>query len=183
MEAWPKRVPDLYHGEPIIIAAKTSSAGEKVTIKGMRSLAPWQATLDISQGHSGDGIGVFWARSKIAALMDSLHDGADKDKVRKDVINVALTHHLVSRYTSLVAVDRTPSRLPSEELEFEHIPSLLPAGSGMATGFSKTATGWVVQLVLGLLCLGAASTMLLYLPPRPVTPGSDPRSPMTPSSA
>ena len=156
VEAWPKRVPDLYHGEPIIIAAKTSSAGEKVTIKGMRSLAPWQASLDMSQGHSGGGIGVFWARSKIAALMDSLHDGADKDKVRQDVINVALTHHLVSRYTSLVAVDVTPTRPAETDLDTHALPVNLPQGQNYQKIFGQlpqTATPAELHLIIGFVLL------------------------------
>ncbi len=155
-EAWPKRVPDLYHGEPIIIAAKTKNAAEKVTIKGTRSLAPWQATLDMSQGRSGNGIGVFWARSKIAALMDSLHDGADKDKVRKEVINVALTHHLVSRYTSLVAVDVTPTRPAEADLDTHAMPVNLPQGQNYQKIFGQlpqTATPAELHLIIGFVLL------------------------------
>ena len=156
VEAWPKRVPDLYHGEPIILAAKTSTAGEKVIIKGMRSLAPWQATLNMTQGRSGEGIGVFWGRSKIAALMDSVHEGADKTKVREEVINVALTHHLVSRYTSLVAVDVTPTRPQNASLDSHALPVNLPQGQNYQKIFGQlpqTATPAELHLLIGFMLL------------------------------
>ena len=154
VEAWPKRVPDLYDGEPLILAAKTSGAGEKVTIKGMRALTPWQATLDMMQGRSGEGIGVFWARSKIAALVDSLHEGEDKDKVREAVISVALTHHLVSRYTSLVAVDVTPTRPAHAPLDRHAMPVNLPQGQNYQKIFGQlpqTATPAELHLLSGLV--------------------------------
>ncbi len=156
VEVWPRRVPDLYYGEPIILAAKTSGGKEKVTLKGVRALAPWQATLDLDQAHRGEGIGVFWARSKIAALMDSLHDGADKAVVRKAVINVALTHHLVSRYTSLVAVDVTPTRPQSASLDSHAMPVNLPQGQNYQKIFGQlpqTATPAELHLIIGFVLL------------------------------
>jgi Ca-activated chloride channel family protein len=155
-EAWPRRVPDLYYGEPIILVAKASGGKEKVTIKGMRALAPWQATLDLDQGHRGEGIGVLWARSKIAALMESLHDGADQAEVRKAVINVALNHHLVSRYTSLVAVDVTPTRPQSAALDSHALPVNLPQGQNYQKIFGQlpqTATPAARHLIIGFVLL------------------------------
>ena len=73
---------------------------------------------------------------------------------------------LLTRYTSLVAIDKTPSRSASEGFGSESVPSLLPAGSGFSTGFSQTSTGWVIKLLLALLSISAVSAMLLYVPPR-----------------
>ena len=165
VEAWPERVPDLYQGEPIILAAKTSSGADKVIIKGMRSLAPWQATFDMTQGSSGKGIGVFWARSKIAALMDSLHDGAEQDKVREEVIKVALTHHLVSRYTSLVAVDVTPTRPQQAALKRHGMPGNLPQGQNFQKIFGQlpqTATPAELNLFIGFALLLLAGGIMYY---------------------
>ena len=55
-------------------------------------------------------MGVLWARAKIDALMDAGRRGAPEAEIRAAVLDVALTHHLVSKYTSLVAVDVTPTR-------------------------------------------------------------------------
>jgi len=156
VEALPQRIPDLYAGEPVIFAARTSREGETVTLKGMRSLAPWQATLDLTQARNGDGIGVFWARSKIAALMDSLHEGEDENKVREEVTNLALTHHLVSRYTSLVAVDVTPTRPLQAALNQHALPVNLPQGQNYQKIFGQlpqTATPAELHLLAGFVLL------------------------------
>ena len=163
VEAWPKRIPDLYHGEPIVLAARTSSVGDKIIIKGIRSLAPWQASLDMTQASSGKGIGVFWARSKIGALMDSLHDGAEQAKVREEVIKVALTHHLVSRYTSLVAVDVTPTRPQEASLKRHAMPGNLPQGQNYQKIFGQlpqTATSAELNLFIGFVLLLLAGLIM-----------------------
>ena len=82
------------------------------------------------------------------------------------MVDLALEFGLLTRYTSLVAVDRTPVRAVQESIETADVPSLLPAGSGMVSGFSQTATGWPMQLGLSLLSLLVALAMLLYTPPK-----------------
>ena len=43
--------------------------------------------------------------------MDSLHEGAVKEDVRAEVIDVALDFNLVTAFTSLVAVEEVPTAL------------------------------------------------------------------------
>ena len=58
------------------------------------------------------GIGVLWARAKIEALTDARKGGEPEAEARNAIVEVALAHHLVSKYTSLVAVDVTPTAPP-----------------------------------------------------------------------
>ncbi len=132
-------------------------------------------------GSGGGNLAMLWARSKIEALEDSQIFRADPDVIRADVLDLALEFGLLTRYTSLVAVDKSPSRPGSAGLDVEAIPSLLPAGSGIASGFSQTASGWVSRLILALITLFVATGMLLYLPPSRASITSGARSPMTPS--
>ena len=46
----------------------------------------------------------------------------------KTILKLALEHQLVSRLTSLVAVDKTPSRPAGEPLKLTDLPINLPAG-------------------------------------------------------
>ncbi|HEY9050162.1 MAG TPA: marine proteobacterial sortase target protein [Gammaproteobacteria bacterium] len=164
-EIWPIRIPDLYEGEPVIVAVKTSYPAHQVEIKGMRQSAPWQATLDVQQGKPAAGIGTFWARSKISALMDSLHEGADKNSVREQVVKVALDHHLVSQYTSLVAVDVTPTRPQSENLNSHNVPVNLPHGQNFQKIFGRlpqTATSAELNMISGLILLFVAWLSMRY---------------------
>ncbi|MGD8570534.1 MAG: marine proteobacterial sortase target protein, partial [Gammaproteobacteria bacterium] len=143
MDVWPQRVPDLYLGEPVVLAVKAKDFDGTIRISGNQAGSRWQTELPLKGGQSGHGLGSLWARAKIKALMDSLSAGADKDEVRKSVIDVALAHHLVSKYTSMVAVDKTPSRPQWDPLDKRAVPNQLPHGSTMGQvigSFARTAT-------------------------------------------
>ncbi|MCI0505062.1 MAG: marine proteobacterial sortase target protein, partial [Gammaproteobacteria bacterium] len=162
VEMWPNRIPDLYLGEPIILVAKTSVVKAanftgKVHISGQRANSIWEIELPLAGGRQRIGVAPLWARAKIKALMDSLAEGADKDAVKNDVIKVALQHHLVSKYTSLVAVEKTPSRPLWESLSKRAVPNNLPYGSTMGQqvvgSLAQTATDGQLKLLIGLLLL------------------------------
>jgi len=42
--------------------------------------------------------------------MDSAREGASAEETRAKLIELALTHHLATKYASLIAIDRTPAR-------------------------------------------------------------------------
>jgi len=107
-EAWPERVPDLYRGEPLVVAIRVRDAGAKVTLRGSIGSEPWTKELVLPAPGASAGIARLWGREKIESLMDHLTDGSDPKGIEAAVIGVALQHHLVSQYTSLIAVDQTP---------------------------------------------------------------------------
>jgi Ca-activated chloride channel family protein len=104
-EAWPARVPDLYLGEPLVITARSRDGGGPVSVSGSRGGSTWSDSFPTAAKLKGAGIDKLWARRKIQALMDSLHEGADAGEVHRAVADLGLRHHLVTDYTSLVAVD------------------------------------------------------------------------------
>jgi Ca-activated chloride channel family protein len=104
-EAWPARAPDLYLGEPLVIAARLQGAGGPVSVSGVRSGATWRDSFPAAGTLKGSGIDKLWARRKIQGLTDSLREGGDSEAVRRAVVELGLRHHLVTDYTSLVAVD------------------------------------------------------------------------------
>ena len=157
-EVSPANLPDLYVGEPLIFTARSDAASGEVNLLGKREQEQWQARLHLQQAADGHGIGKLWARNRIDTLLDSLHDGADADFVRSAVVELALGHHLVSKYTSLVAVDVTPSRPPGADLKSQAVPTNLPKGQDAGKIFglqAKTATGQYLYLLIGtvLLCM------------------------------
>lgn len=160
MEIWPKRIPDLYLGEPVVIVAKTDGFKGNIQISGQRSRALWEVDLPLVGGQQGNGVAPLWARAKIKALMDSVISGAKKEEVRKEVIKVALQHHLVSKFTSMVAVDKTPVRSMETPLNKKAVPNNLPHGSTMGGNglqsqvrFARTATDGQVKLMIGFILL------------------------------
>lgn len=127
-ETWPNPIPDLYSGEPILITMKTSEADGLITLSGTLGGVPWRQTLDLSDARVTSGIEKLWARNKIAALDESRVYGANPGAIDRAVLDIALSHHLTSRLTSLVAVDITPRRPDSAPLTSREIPLNLPEG-------------------------------------------------------
>jgi len=165
MEAYPEVVPDLYLGEPVTVRARAAvpfQPGAAVRVTGDSTAGAWAHDLPLEGDAEHPGIGALWARAKIATLHDDERRGADSVTTRKAVIDTAITHHLVSKYTSLVAVDKTPVRPAGDPLASEQVPNLLPYGQSMNAifGFPATATNAAVLQRRGLLLLLAALLML-----------------------
>ncbi|NJD89114.1 MAG: marine proteobacterial sortase target protein [Betaproteobacteria bacterium] len=159
VETFPPRVPDLYLGEPIVVAAAHASARGTIVVSGQRGNEPWSVALTPSPSGETTGVGALWARAKIASLMDELRLGADEAAIRPAVVKVALEHHLVSRYTSLVAVDVTPT-VPAGQARTAIVKASAPHGM-VAGQLPQTDTESTLQILLGLLALAAAGTVAL----------------------
>jgi Ca-activated chloride channel family protein len=90
---------------------------------------PWLVTLPLAQAVEGRGLSKLWARRKIsdAEVARTLRQ-ITPDEADGRILALALDHHLVTRLTSLVAVDQTPSRPEGARLTRADIPLNLPAG-------------------------------------------------------
>ena len=181
-EFYPEIVPDLYAGEPLWLYARLPYQPRDVTICGELEGRPWQQKSSLLAGGGSENLATLWARSKVEALEDSRIFGVGPEFIRNEVTKLALNFGLLTPYTSLVAVDRTPSRPQGEQLKQDSIPSLLPAGSSATSaGFSQTATGWVAQLILSFISLLVATGMMLFSPPSGKSRAAGARSPMATS--
>lgn len=162
VEMWPARIPDLYQGEPVLVALKMPQSHVQLRLTGSAAGRPWQQQVTLRGGDSRSGVHQLWARRKIAELMDGRSRGVAEAEVRQAVLAVALPHQLVSRYTSLVAVDKTPARPVDQTLKRQAVPTNLPQGWSAAKVFGQlpqtaTASEWhllfgMVMLLVGLLC-------------------------------
>ncbi len=126
----PNPMPDLYRGEPVVLTAELDGATPegKLQILGKAGDQPWRVEMDIAKASTGQGIAKLWARRKIDDLEASAASIADPATLDQRIETVALAHHLVSRVTSLVAVDATPSRPAGEPQAETRLPLNLPAG-------------------------------------------------------
>lgn len=156
-ETWPDIHPDLYHGEPVLVAAQVDRLAGELHIEGITGQAPWRRTLALAQPQQSPGIAALWAREKIRYLTHRATRDGSEEKMREAVTAIALKHHLVSRYTSLVAVDTIPARPAEEALATKAMPSPLPQGSTLhKVAMPRTATPASLHLLLGAaLAIGA----------------------------
>lgn len=163
---WPEKVADLYLGDPIMLTAKLSAMGENVVVSGIYAGRPWQLSVPASISDSSSGVNKLWARNQIASLMSKLYEGSAKDEIMHEVIDVALRHHLVSKYTSLVAVDVTPARPEGQLLTSSAVPVNLPEGwrhEAVFRGLPATATSANEYLLYAGLAVTMLVLVLLYL--------------------
>lgn len=94
--------------------------------------------------------------------------GASEEEARKHVVELALTHHLVTKYTSLVAIDRTPARPENAPLKTAALPTNLPEGWSYDAVFGaqggelpQGATDSRANLLAGAILLLLATFLLL----------------------
>jgi Ca-activated chloride channel homolog len=100
-----------------------------VEIKGMIGEQPWVAKIALAQAAEGTGLSKVWARAKIDDAEIGVRLGKlTLDDADKRILQLALEHSLLSRLTSLVAVDKTPSRPENAPLARADVPLNLPAG-------------------------------------------------------
>lgn len=169
VESYPAVVPDLYRGEPVTVRAKAATifrAGDVVRVSGDSASGAWGRDLELVHKADDPGIGALWARAKIETLQDDERRGSNPDVIRQAIVDTAIAHHLVSKHTSLVAVDKTPVRPAGDALSKEQVPNLLPYGQGMDAifGFPATATNAGVLQMRGiaLILVGLALLLIGY---------------------
>ena len=134
----PHALPDLYRDEPLVLAARLDKLAGAVTIKGCIGDQPWTVTLPLDRAAEGKGLSKVWARrmiddAEVARTLNKLKP-AEADSA---ILSLALEHQLVTRLTSLVAIDKTPSRPAGEPLKLSELPVNLPAGWDFAKVFGE----------------------------------------------
>lgn len=157
-DVWPKQLPDLYHGEPLLIKAKLGDLKDTSTVLVTGDLGgqAWQQSLSLQKPQTNQvnhsGISKLWAREKISALLDEKTRGADESTVKPQVLKVALQHQLMSPYTSFIAEDKTPARPTQKDLDSQLVPNQTPHGQKQLV-YPNTATSAPLNIALGFLAL------------------------------
>ncbi|MCK5002870.1 MAG: marine proteobacterial sortase target protein [Gammaproteobacteria bacterium] len=169
IETYHNPVPDLYVGEPVSVVLRGKNLFNSITLEGKIGTNPWQHKVSLNTGSDNQGIRTAWAREKIASLSQNYHDerqGQLKDHIKLQIIEESIKHHLLSQFTSLVAVDVTPVN-QSGTLYSERIKNNLPYGWTRSSNkkrtvparqinLPQTAAGSYRHLVLAMLFIGLA---------------------------
>jgi Ca-activated chloride channel family protein len=171
-EIWPRRIPDLYAGEPVMIAARLprgrDARSPRLRLEGRSEGGHWLRQLSLPPGEDAPGVAAVWARAKIGDLERRLMESGESDMLRPEIVDVALTYGLVSRYTSLVAVDATPAVPPGAGGPARRIPLVAPNGAdGIRLGaITATATASRQLLARGAVLIVVALLLLAFDPRR-----------------
>ena len=122
--AWdmaPVELPDLYYGQPLQLCARfRPGAGARLILSGRCGGADWEKSLPLPAVQARDEMILrTWARARIDALKEELHTESRRaSRHRDEVISFALEYHLVTDFTSLVAVqEEAVSQTPATRLK------------------------------------------------------------------
>jgi Ca-activated chloride channel family protein len=110
-DVYPKRVPDLFVGRPVVVAGKFEGDRKKASLKVSGTVAGERRTMSMpfrpaAGGEAGGGLSKIWARARIAELSDRRAVDGPSESAEK-IRSVALEHGLLSDYTAFLAVDGT----------------------------------------------------------------------------
>jgi Ca-activated chloride channel family protein len=141
----------------------------EVRVTGHFGGQPWSRRVPLlpqpgSASHSG--VASLWARREIAGLLAQRSTGKPEAAIRPAVLAVALTHQLLSPYTSFVAIEEQASRDPLVPLRASAVPNTRPRGQAVQPyAYPATATTGRARLFLG--CFSLFIALLVYVMRRP----------------
>ncbi|MCZ6697129.1 MAG: marine proteobacterial sortase target protein [Acidobacteria bacterium] len=158
----PETLPDLHAGEPLLVSLRfdPGAVDTRAILTGRLADGQIRVELPIVAGaERGSGIGTRWARARVETYMDELYRGAELETIRKSVIDVASPFNLVTRFTSLVAVEQQPSA----DGTWTSLPVAggLPHGSRLLGQLPSGGTLGPLMLLSGLLLIALGLLMSL----------------------
>lgn len=129
-EVSPKRIPDLFSGQPLVLVGRFKRSGEAVVkvhgrIAGKRVRYALPVTLPVARSNNA-ALARTWARAHIKRLSTELLRNPRKNVVAQ-ITRLALRHSLMSKYTSFVAVERG-RRKDGGVYRTYHVPVAMPVG-------------------------------------------------------
>ncbi|PPK88665.1 von Willebrand factor type A domain-containing protein [Neolewinella xylanilytica] len=141
----PLSLPDLGSERPLIVFGKYRGKPKgELVLSGSTGAGDLLTTYRVRDSHADPqhaALAYLWARHRIQRLDDYNQLSPDDQRV-EEVTRLGLDHNLLTRYTSFVAVDKTPAREPGTDLTTVKQPLPLPAGvSANAVGFSLGVAG------------------------------------------
>jgi Ca-activated chloride channel family protein len=146
IEVYPSRLPDVFAGQPVSVVARYRGDAPDATIRlsGNAAGEVYAVTrhLPLDDAETHEALPTLWARRKIADLYRSRR--GDSAVLEALVTEVAMEHHLVTDFTSLVATEKTPSSCVAAQSV--DVPSMAPEGVSLeptagAGGFGQVGGG------------------------------------------
>ena len=104
-EVEPPALPDLFAERPLILFGKYRNPDGKIIVTGRTVSGVYEQGFTVTpklEDQNNAALKYLWAREKIARLADYGRTGSD---VKDEVTELGLKYHLMTEYTSFVAVD------------------------------------------------------------------------------
>lgn len=166
-QSLPDPIPDLYHGEPLLLSARSPGGKSGLRLRGRYDGQAWEIEVSAKETRPGRGLHKLWAARQVQKLLDSRLEGVPAADIRAQVVELGLKHHLITPFTSLIAIEQEPKRPTDAHLKSTVLPLNAPAGwvPPGPTAMPQTGSSARLFLALGFLTLLVALIMLRR--PRP----------------
>jgi Ca-activated chloride channel family protein len=105
----PAAIPDLFVGQPLVLTGHYSTPGRgTITVHGRRGGhdISFDVPVELPEARDRPAVASLWARRRITELSRALIRANDA-AIEKQILELALAHRLMTRYTAFVAVDRS----------------------------------------------------------------------------
>jgi Ca-activated chloride channel family protein len=144
-DVYPQRIPDLFLSQPLQIFGRiTKGTVGKAHLTARAGNKPYETTIafNVSKAAFHPGITTLWARQRVEDLMDKWRQTDDngKTETRSAIVAHAIRYRLVTRFTSLVAIEEIVANA-SGQSNTVPVPTELPEGWQMDKVFGAPATG------------------------------------------
>lgn len=152
----PAVIPTLYAKKPIVLLGKwRGEAAGTIQIEGMTGKGKYSQTISVADAMIGENnaVGYLWARKRVERLTDYGQE-TDSDAVKKEVTQIGLDYHMITPYTSFIAV-LDVVRNPEGDATDVDQPLPLPLEvSDLAVGYrvgSEPGTVLLMVLLTGMI--------------------------------
>ncbi|MGO4167433.1 marine proteobacterial sortase target protein [Novosphingobium sp. YAF33] len=140
LDLTPSRLPDVYAGRPLVLVGRSDKLSGTLTVSGNIGGKPWVQRVDLSAALPSPAIEKLWAHRRITDVeADRALGKLEDDRADAEIERIGMEHAIVTRQTSLVAVDETPARPAGARLTREELPINLPAGWDFEALFGQDA--------------------------------------------
>ena len=163
-DVYPERPPDLFLRQPVLLYGRISKGHSgRLHLTARAGDQPYDASFafDTSMASFHPGITTLWARQRVEDLMDGWRVSQEDERagIRSTLIAHAIRYRLVTRFTSLVAVEQVVANSSGESTPVA-VPTELPAGMQVDKVFGAPATGTADAF---LEVLGVSLVLLSWL--------------------
>jgi Ca-activated chloride channel family protein len=137
-EIYPQGLADLWAQRPLVMTGKYTQPGKgKAVLTGYSAGKPYRQEMDVdfpAENNDNDALQSIWARAKVNELTrkSRIFTKGD-DALKTQVENTALKYHIMSPFTSFVAVDETKG-VKEKSSTSVVVPVESPDGLDMDTG-------------------------------------------------
>jgi Ca-activated chloride channel homolog len=161
-QIYPRRIPDLFSAEPIVVCGRYDRGGSaSVRLRGRTGLVNYfvkDMQLSFPEREpQHEVLSKLWAREKIEALMSDdflgIQNGNPRADIREAITKLGLEHGLMTQFTSFVAVEERISNEGGKPVTVQ-VPVEMPAGEsyrgvfGVADEASFVAPSAIPQAIM-----------------------------------